>query len=434
MTVKTTTQTIMDVEGYEVLDSRGNPTVAAKVTLNYRVQGYAMAPSGASTGAREALELRDGDGRRYGGKGVRNAVAHVNTVIRDALLGIDVTDQRAIDQRLIELDGTPGKSKLGANAMLAVSLACAHASAAGQVSPLYRTLGSGNTIPMPMMNIVNGGAHADNNVDIQEFMILPVAAPSFSEALRWGTEIYHALKAQLKKQGLSTAVGDEGGFAPNLPSNIAALDLILSAIEIAGFKPGSQVALGLDVASSELLEPSGQYKLDGEGRLFDVQQWCDWLAALTHQYPIVSIEDGMAESDWAGWCLLSQTLGDRVQLVGDDLFVTQTELIHRGIREGAANALLVKPNQVGTLSETLDAMNAARDAGWARVVSHRSGETEDTTIADLAVATDAGQIKTGAPCRSDRVAKFNRLLVIEQEIGKDAYFPGGVALSGRHKV
>jgi enolase len=358
-------------------------------------------------------------------------VAHINTEIRDALLGRDVTDQRAIDQVLIALDGTAGKTRLGANAMLAVSLACAHASAAGQVSPLYRSLGPGNTLPMPMMNIVNGGAHADNNVDIQEFMILPLAAPRFSEALRWGTEIYQALKSQLKAQGLSTAVGDEGGFAPDLPSNIAALDLIVSAIERAGFKPGSEVALGLDVASSELLQPQGHYKLDGEGRLFDVQQWCDWLAGLTEQFPIVSIEDGMAESDWAGWRLLSQTLGQRIQLVGDDLFVTQTELIERGVRESAANALLVKPNQVGTLSETLDAMNAAREAGWARVVSHRSGETEDTTIADLAVATDAGQIKTGAPCRSDRVAKFNRLLVIEQEIGKDAHYAGAAALAGR---
>jgi len=425
---------IIEVKGYEVLDSRGNPTVAAKVILNYRIHGYAMAPSGASTGTREALELRDADTSRYGGKGVRKAVDHINTVIRQALVGMDVSDQRAIDERLIELDGTAAKSRLGANAMLAVSLACARARAAGQVSPLYRALGPGNTLPMPMMNIINGGAHADNNVDIQEFMVLPVAAPSFSEALRWGAEIYHALKSQLKKQGLSTAVGDEGGFAPNLPSNVAALDQILSAIEQAGFEPGAQVALGLDVASSELLQKTGHYKLDGEGRLFDVQQWCDWLAGLTRQYPIVSIEDGMAESDWAGWKLLNQTLGQQIQIVGDDLFVTQTELIERGVKEGAANALLVKPNQVGTLSETLDAMQAARDAGWARVVSHRSGETEDTTIADLAVATDAGQIKTGAPCRSDRVAKFNRLLVIEQEIGKDAYYPGGKALSGKKKA
>lgn len=420
---------ITDIKGFEVLDSRGNPTVAARVALNYQLQGFAMAPSGASTGAREALELRDGDLSRYSGKGVKKAVAHVTGLIREALVGLDISDQRAIDQRLIQLDGTPGRSRLGANAMLAVSLACAHASAASQSVPFYRLLGSGNTLPLPMMNILNGGAHADNNVDIQEFMILPVAAPSFSEAVRWGAEIYQVLKSQLKAQGLSTGVGDEGGFAPNLPSNIAALDLILSAIEKAGFAPGRQVALGLDVASSELLRADGHYHLEGEGKRFDVQQWCDWLAGLARQYPIVSIEDGMAEADWAGWGLLSKTLGHGLQLVGDDLFVTQTELIHRGIQEGAANALLVKPNQVGTLTETLEAMRAARDAGWARVVSHRSGETEDTTIADLAVATDAGQIKTGAPCRSDRVAKFNRLLVIEQELGSQARFAGGAALS-----
>ena len=421
---------ITNIKGFEVLDSRGNPTVAVQVVLNTQAQGFAMAPSGASTGAREALELRDGNLSRYSGKGVQKAVANVATLIREALMGMDISDQRAIDQRLIQLDGTPGRSRLGANAMLAVSLACAHANAASQSVPLYRLLGSGSTLPLPMMNILNGGAHADNNVDIQEFMILPVAAPSFSEAVRWGAEIYQVLKSQLKAQGLSTGVGDEGGFAPNLPSNIAALDLILSAIEKAGFVPGRQVALGLDVASSELVQADGQYHLTGEGKRFDVQQWCDWLAGLAHQYPIVSIEDGMAESDWTGWGLLSKTLGHRLQLVGDDLFVTQTELIHRGIQEDAANALLVKPNQVGTLTETLEAMRAARDAGWARVVSHRSGETEDTTIADLAVATDAGQIKTGAPCRSDRVAKFNRLLVIEQELGHQARFAGGAALSG----
>jgi len=422
---------ITSVKGFEVLDSRGNPTVAARVDLTYQVHGFAIAPSGASTGAREAVELRDADLSRYSGKGVKKAVANVNSLICEALVGMDISDQLAIDTRLIQIDGTPGRSNLGANAMLAVSLACARANAASKYVPLYRLLGTGRTLPLPMMNILNGGAHADNNVDIQEFMILPLAASSFSEALRWGAEIYQALKSHLREQGLSTGVGDEGGFAPDLPSNIAALDLIVSAIEKAGFKAGTQVALGLDVASSELLETDGRYRLDGEGRRFDVQQWCDWLAGLTEQYPIVSIEDGMAEADWNGWSLLSKTLGNRVQLVGDDLFVTQTELIQRGVREGVANALLVKPNQVGTLTETLEAMQTARDAGWARVVSHRSGETEDTTIADLAVATDAGQIKTGAPCRSDRVAKFNRLLVIEQELGTQARFQGGAALTGQ---
>ena len=416
---------ITGLRGLEILDSRGNPTVAAQVTLACGAMGYAAAPSGASTGSREAIELRDGDAARYGGKGVRTAVGHVNGELRAALLGQDASDQAALDARLIQLDGTPGKSRLGANALLAVSLATARAAAASQGVPLYRYLGRQDafTLPVPMMNIINGGAHADNNVDIQEFMILPVAAPSFAEGLRWGVEVFHALKSQLKAAGMATSVGDEGGFAPNLPSNTAALDVILKAIESAGFRPGRDIWLGLDAASTEFFH-EGQYVLASEGRRFDSGQFVDWLAGLVRQYPIVSIEDGMAEDDWAGWKLLTDKVGQQVQLVGDDLFVTDTATLSKGIAAGVANAILVKPNQIGTLSETLAAIELASRSGYAAVVSHRSGETEDTTIADIAVGTLATQIKTGSLCRSDRVAKYNRLLVIEDELGSAASYAG----------
>ena len=416
---------ITGLRGLEILDSRGNPTVAAQVTLACGATGYAAAPSGASTGSREAIELRDGDAARYGGKGVRTAVGHVNGELRAALLGQDASDQAALDARLIQLDGTPGKSRLGANALLAVSLATARAAAASQGVPLYRYLGRQDafTLPVPMMNIINGGAHADNNVDIQEFMILPVAAPSFAEGLRWGVEVFHALKSQLKAAGMATSVGDEGGFAPNLPSNTAALDVILQAIESAGFRPGRDIWLGLDAASTEFFH-EGQYVLASEGRRFDSGQFVDWLAGLVRQYPIVSIEDGMAEDDWAGWKLLTDKVGQQVQLVGDDLFVTDTATLSKGIEAGVANAILVKPNQIGTLSETLAAIALATRSGYAAVVSHRSGETEDTTIADIAVGTLATQIKTGSLCRSDRVAKYNRLLVIEDELGSAASYAG----------
>ena len=416
---------ITGLRGLEILDSRGNPTVAAQVTLACGATGYAAAPSGASTGSREAIELRDGDAARYGGKGVRTAVGHVNGELRAALLGQDASDQAALDARLIQLDGTPGKSRLGANALLAVSLATARAAAASQGVPLYRYLGRQDafTLPVPMMNIINGGAHADNNVDIQEFMILPVAAPSFAEGLRWGVEVFHALKSQLKSAGMATSVGDEGGFAPNLPSNTAALDVILKAIESAGFRPGRDIWLGLDAASTEFFH-DGQYVLASEGKRFDSGQFVDWLAGLVRQYPIVSIEDGMAEDDWAGWKLLTDKVGQQVQLVGDDLFVTDTATLSKGIEAGVANAILVKPNQIGTLSETLAAIELATRSGYAAVVSHRSGETEDTTIADIAVGTTATQIKTGSLCRSDRVAKYNRLLVIEDELGSAASYAG----------
>ena len=416
---------ITGLRGLEILDSRGNPTVAAQVTLACGAMGYAAAPSGASTGSREAIELRDGDAARYGGKGVRTAVGHVNGELRAALLGQDASDQAALDARLIQLDGTPGKSRLGANALLAVSLATARAAAASQGVPLYRYLGRQDafTLPVPMMNIINGGAHADNNVDIQEFMILPVAAPSFAEGLRWGVEVFHALKSQLKAAGMATSVGDEGGFAPNLPSNTAALDVILQAIESAGFRPGRDIWLGLDAASTEFFH-EGQYVLASEGQRFDSGQFVDWLAGLVRQYPIVSIEDGMAEDDWAGWKLLTDKVGQQVQLVGDDLFVTDTATLSKGIEAGVANAILVKPNQIGTLSETLAAIALATRSGYAAVVSHRSGETEDTTIADIAVGTLATQIKTGSLCRSDRVAKYNRLLVIEDELGSAASYAG----------
>lgn len=421
---------ITQIRGLEILDSRGNPTVAAEVTLASGVRGYAAAPSGASTGSREAIELRDGDATRYGGKGVRRAVGHVNGELRTALLGFDVMNQAALDERLLQLDGTPNKARLGANAMLAVSLATAHAAAAGRSLPLYRNLGlsSGFTLPVPMMNIINGGAHADNNVDIQEFMILPAAASSFAEALRWGTEVFHALKSQLKAAGMITAVGDEGGFAPNLPSNSAALDAILRAIETAGFRPGHDIWLGLDVVSSEFFE-DGHYVLAAENKRFDSAQFVDWLAALARQYPILSIEDGMDESDWAGWKLLTDQLGHQVQLVGDDLFVTNTDILAQGISQAVANSILIKPNQIGTLTETLAAIKLATTNGYSAVVSHRSGETEDTTIADLAVGTSATQIKTGSLCRSDRVAKYNRLLLIEDELGHAGSYAGRAAFS-----
>ena len=417
--------TITHIRALEILDSRGNPTVAAEVTLASGARGQAAAPSGASTGSREAIELRDGDARRYGGKGVRNAVGHVNGEIAHAVRGLDAADQTALDARLIELDGTPNKARLGANALLAVSLAAAKAAAADRGLPLYRHLNPRGTftLQVPMMNIINGGAHADNNVDIQEFMILPVAAPSFGEALRWGTEVFHALKSQLKAAGMTTAVGDEGGFAPDLPSNAAALDAILSAIESAGYRPGRDIWLGLDVASSEF-HVDGHYLLASESRRFDSAQFTDWLAGLARQYPILSIEDGMDESDWAGWKLLTDALGAKVQLVGDDLFVTNTEILERGIKQNIANSILIKPNQIGTLSETLAAVELATRNGYTAVVSHRSGETEDTTIADLAVGTLATQIKTGSLCRSDRVSKYNRLLAIEDELGARAVYAG----------
>jgi enolase len=418
---------ITDIRALEILDSRGNPTVFARVTLADGATGEAAAPSGASTGSREALELRDLDPARFGGKGVRRAVAHVNGEIAAALHGKDGTDQAAIDGVLIALDGTQDKSRLGANAILAVSLAAAKAAAASVGAPLYRHLvcdrpGSLH-LPVPMMNIINGGAHADNNVDIQEFMILPVGAPSFREALRHGTEVFHALKGLLKARGLATSVGDEGGFAPDLPSNTAALEIILEAIGLAGFRAGQDIWLGLDVASSEFYRDR-RYQLASERAAYESEEFVDILASWADHYPILSIEDGLAEDDWAGWKLLTDRLGHRLQLVGDDLFVTNTEILKAGIDQGVANAVLVKPNQIGTLTETLAAIALADTAGYAAVVSHRSGETEDTTIADLAVATSATQIKTGSLCRSDRVAKYNRLLAIEDELGEQSAYGG----------
>jgi len=415
---------IVYIHGREIIDSRGNPTVEADVRLGSGATGRAAVPSGASTGSREAVELRDGDAQRYLGKGVREAVGHVNGAIRDALLGTDGTDQAGLDQRLIELDGTDNKSRLGANAILAASLATAQAAAAERGEPLYRTLGPGPfTMPVPMMNIINGGAHADNNVDIQEFMVLPVGAASFSEALRHGVEIFHALKSVLKGQGLNTAVGDEGGFAPNLPSNAAALDTIMTAIDKAGFHAGRDVWLGLDVASSEFYT-DGRYQLAGENRDYDAPGFAGYLAGLVDAYPIITVEDGMDESDWEGWAALSRVLGQRIQLVGDDLFVTNTSILARGIKEDIANSILIKPNQIGTLTETLAAIDMAVDANYTAVVSHRSGETEDATIADIAVGTRATQIKTGSLCRSDRMAKYNQLLRIEEDLGDAARYAG----------
>ena len=415
---------IKHLGGREIIDSRGNPTVEADVELDSGARGRAAVPSGASTGSREAVELRDGDRARYLGKGVLKAVANVNGEIRAALTGHDGADQGGLDARLRALDGTDNKSRLGANALLAVSLAAAHASARERGMPLFRTLGDGPfTMPVPMMNIINGGAHADNNVDIQEFMILPVGATSFGEGLRQGTEVFHALKSVLRAQKLSTAVGDEGGFAPDLPSNAAALDTILTAIEKAGLRAGRDVFLGLDVASSEFYR-EGRYHLEGEGRSFDAAGFAAYLGGLAANYPIVTIEDGMAEGDWDGWALLTRELGRRVQLVGDDLFVTNTGILAEGIRKHIANAILIKPNQIGTLTETLAAIAMATAAGYAAVVSHRSGETEDATIADIAVGTAATQIKTGSLCRSDRMAKYNQLLRIEELLGPAARYAG----------
>ena len=419
---------IADIAAFEVMDSRGNPTVAAEVTLQGGATGAACAPSGASTGSREALELRDGDGDRYLGKGVLNAVANANGPIRDLLLGRDALDQRGLDQAMIDADGTDNKGKFGANAILAVSLAAAKAAAVEKKVPLYQHIAdingsSGFTMPVPMMNILNGGEHADNNVDIQEFMVQPVAAPTFAEGLRAGAEIFHQLKKVLSSRGLNTAVGDEGGFAPNLPSNEAALESIAEAVEKAGYKLGSDITLALDCAASEFYR-DGVYDLAGEGKQFNSEGFADYLADLAASHPIISIEDGLDESDWDGWKLLTEKIGDKVQLVGDDLFVTNTEILKQGIDMGVANSILIKFNQIGSLSETLDAIAMAKEAGYTAVISHRSGETEDTTIADLAVATAAGQIKTGSLCRSDRVAKYNRLLRIEAELGGRAPYRG----------
>jgi len=416
--------TILDVRAREILDSRGNPTVEADVITADGAIGRAIAPSGASTGSREALELRDGDNSRYLGKGVLTAVNNINTTILDAVKGMDVTDQEALDQRMIDLDGTDNKSKLGANAILAVSLAAAHASAQEQQLPLYRSLSDGPyRMPVPMMNIINGGEHADNSVDFQEFMILPVGAPSIHEAVRYGAEIFHALKSVLSGKGMNTGVGDEGGFAPDLPSNVAAIDVILEAIDTAGFKAGEDIYLGLDVASSEFYS-DGKYQLKSEGREFDSAGFSDFLASWVDQYPILSIEDGLDESDWDGWKLHTRQLGNRIQLVGDDLFVTNPKILQEGIDKGITNSILIKFNQIGTLTETLAAIKMAHDAGYTTVVSHRSGETEDTTIADLVVACNGGQIKTGSLSRSDRVAKYNQLMRIEEQLGSDANYAG----------
>ena len=417
--------TISKVHAREILDSRGNPTLEAEVTLSDGSLGRAMVPSGASTGSREAVELRDGDRTRYLGKGVRKAVENVNTTIARALEGTDAGDQAGIDKRLVDLDGTDNKGRLGANALLGVSLANAHAVAASRRLPLWRHLAGDRApvLPVPMMNIINGGAHADNNVDLQEFMVLPVGFERFADALRAGTEVFHALKSVLKGRGLSTAVGDEGGFAPDLRSNEEALETILEAIGKAGYHAGDDILLGLDVASSEFFD-NGKYNLTGEGKRLTPAQFVDFLSGWCRQYPIITIEDGMDEGDWDGWKQLTAALGDKVQLVGDDLFVTNPRIFREGIEQGVANAILVKVNQIGTLSETLEAIAMADRAGYAAVVSHRSGETEDTTIADIAVATTATQIKTGSLCRSDRVAKYNQLLRIEEQLGAGARYAG----------
>jgi len=416
---------IADIRAREVIDSRGNPTVEADVILASGAVGRAAVPSGASTGTREAVELRDGDKRRYLGKGVLKAVANVNGPIRRALLKRDAREQQEIDARMIALDGTLNKSRLGANALLAVSLATAHAAADDADMALWRYLAGGRkpVMPVPMMNVINGGAHADNSLDVQEFMILPVGARSFGHALQMGAEVFHTLKAILKGKKLTTAVGDEGGFAPDLPSNEAALKLLLQAIEKAGYRAGRDIYLGLDVASSEFLK-NGKYELHGEGRSFSAAQFAAYLAKLVDKYPIITIEDGMAEGDWQGWAGLTRTLGKRCQLVGDDLFVTNTQILAEGIRQGIANSILIKVNQIGTLTETLEAIAMATGAGYSAVVSHRSGETEDTTIADIAVATSATQIKTGSMSRSDRIAKYNQLLRIEEELGGKVRYAG----------
>jgi enolase len=428
--------TIVDIKGREVMDSRGNPTVEADVILESGVVGSACAPSGASTGSREALELRDGDKSRYLGKGVLKAVAGINSEIKGALVGKDVTDQRGLDQIMLDLDGTENKAKLGANAILAVSLAAAKAAAQEKGVELYEHIAEVNgtagqySMPVPMMNILNGGEHADNNVDIQEFMVQPVSAPTFAEALRAGAEIFHSLKSVLKSKGLNTAVGDEGGFAPNLASNADALAVIKEAIGNTAYELDKDITLALDCASSEFYK-DGKYDLSGEGQVFSAEGFSDYLAELCEQYPIVSIEDGQDESDWDGWKYQTEKLGDKVQLVGDDLFVTNTKILAEGIEKDIANSILIKFNQIGSLSETLDAIKMAKDAGYTAVISHRSGETEDTTIADLAVGTCAGQIKTGSLCRSDRVAKYNRLLRIEEQLGSKAPYKGRSEIKGQ---
>ncbi|MDX2457097.1 MAG: phosphopyruvate hydratase [Gammaproteobacteria bacterium] len=424
---------ISEVKGREIIDSRGNPTVEAEVTLGSGAVGRAAVPSGASTGSREAVELRDGDNNRFGGKGVSKAVNHVNTVIRAAVLGKEASAQADIDRLMIELDGTENKGRLGANALLAVSLANAQAVAREQDTGLYRMLGSGDTfqMPVPMMNIINGGVHADNSVDLQEFMILPVGAGSLREAVRYGTEVFHALAKVLHARGLNTAVGDEGGFAPDLPSNEAAIEVILEAIEKAGYTAGKDIYLGLDAASSEFYR-DGKYVLASEGLEFTAAEFTEYLADWVARYPIITIEDGLDESDWEGWKLHTERLGDKVQLVGDDLFVTNTTIFKEGIDKNIANSILIKPNQIGTLTETLDAIRMAEEAGYSAVVSHRSGETEDVTIADIAVATSATQIKTGSLSRSDRVAKYNQLMRIEDELGSKASYAGRAAF--RHLV
>ena len=428
---------IASVRGREILDSRGNPTLEVEVTTSSGVVGRAAVPSGASTGSREALELRDGDAKRYGGKGVKQAVAHVNGELAKAVKGHalgGLAEQRALDEIMIRLDGTESKSRLGANAILGVSLASACAAAAAAREPLWRLLGGDDAhlLPAPMMYVLNGGAHADNSVDLQEFMLFPLGAPSFSEALRWGAEVFHRLKAVLHEKGYGTAVGDEGGFAPNLKTNREALELILSAIEKAGYRPGEDISIALDPAASEFYR-GGKYVLEGEGRSLSSEEMIDFWAEWAGRYPIVSLEDGLAEEDWAGWAALTQRLGERLQLVGDDIFVTNPTILRQAIEKKVGNSILIKLNQIGTLSETLEAMRMAKAAGYSCIVSHRSGETEDTTIADLAVATGAGQIKTGSLCRTDRVAKYNRLLRIEEELGPRARYAGRSTLSGaRH--
>jgi enolase len=420
---------IVEVVGREVLDSRGNPTVEVEVVLDSGATGRAIVPSGASTGEYEAVELRDG-GSRYLGKGVLRAVENINNLIAQVAIGMDATNQRALDNALIELDGTENKSRLGANAMLGVSLSVAHAAASELELPLYRAIGGphAHVLPVPMMNVINGGAHADNNVDLQEFMIMPVGAPSFREAVRWGVETYHTLKKVLADRGLSTAVGDEGGFAPNLSSNEAAVAILVEAIEKAGYAPGKDIAIALDPAMSELFR-DGAYHLKGEGKVLSAPEMVEWWTSLVDRYPIVSIEDGMAENDWSGWAQMTAALGSRIQLVGDDLFVTNTRRLQMGIDQSVANSVLIKVNQIGTLSETLDTVELATRHSYTSVMSHRSGETEDSTIADLAVATNCGQIKTGAPARSDRVAKYNQLLRIEEMLGDTARFRGRSALA-----
>ena len=416
---------IVDIVGREIIDSRGNPTVECDVLLESGVMGRAAVPSGASTGSREAIELRDGDKGRYLGKGVLKAVEHINTEISEAVMGLDASEQAFLDRTLLDLDGTDNKSRLGANATLAVSMAVARAAAEESGLPLYRYFGGSGAMqmPVPMMNVINGGAHANNNLDLQEFMILPVGAPSFREAIRYGAEVFHALKKIIHDKGMSTAVGDEGGFAPSVASHEAAIQLILEAIDRAGYTPGDQIALGLDCAASEFYK-DGKYHLEGEGLTLSAEQWTDMLAAWCDKYPIVSIEDGMHEGDWDGWKHLTQRLGKQVQLVGDDLFVTNTRILKEGIDKGIANSILIKINQIGTLTETFAAIEMAKRAGYTAVISHRSGETEDATIADIAVGTNAGQIKTGSMSRSDRIAKYNQLLRIEEDLGDVASYPG----------